>query len=422
VVCGLLLVLPLAAGASAQQPIDLDEARQQRDEAATRQERLQAELNDLLSRIEALKVAREDQTDTITRLETRVREQRARARSARQQVADRYREAYKSGASGDALVLLFGGTSPDEVNERAHVLNLLARDSEREREVAEGASAETAALAERLDEATAALAEHEAELDAAQAEAREKVAAAQADVEQADERIAEEEQRREEDRRRRQAEERARREAAAASERAAREARQAAAAEESDDSGDDGSGGGSASGGSSGGGSSGGGSSGGGSSGGGSGGSDGGSASGGGGGSATVSGGIACPVGQPRNYSDTYGAPRSGGRSHMGVDILAPIGTPIYAYEDGTISRMNNSSLGGISLYLEGDSGNLYYYTHLSGYVGGVSAGDRVSAGQHIAHNGDTGNAAGIPHLHWEVRPGGGGNVNPYPYAYRACG
>jgi murein DD-endopeptidase MepM/ murein hydrolase activator NlpD len=106
----------------------------------------------------------------------------------------------------------------------------------------------------------------------------------------------------------------------------------------------------------------------------------------------------------------------------MGVDILSPIGTPIYAYENGVITRMNNSSLGGISLYLTGDSGNLYYYTHLSGYVSGVSTGDSVSVGQHIAHNGDSGNAAGIPHLHFEVMPGGGGNVNPYPYAARACG
>jgi murein DD-endopeptidase MepM/ murein hydrolase activator NlpD len=137
---------------------------------------------------------------------------------------------------------------------------------------------------------------------------------------------------------------------------------------------------------------------------------------------APLTGSLACPVGNPHNFTDTYGAPRSGGRSHMGVDILAPRGVPIYAYESGTVTRTNSSSLGGISLYLQGDSGNQYYYTHLRGYVGGVSAGMRVSAGQHIAFNGDTGNAAGIPHLHWEVRPGGGSNVNPYPYAKRACG
>ena len=138
--------------------------------------------------------------------------------------------------------------------------------------------------------------------------------------------------------------------------------------------------------------------------------------------SAPISGGIACPVGQPRSYSDTYGAARSGGRAHKGTDILAPRGTPIYAYESGTISRMNSNRLGGISLYLNGASGTRYYYTHLQGYVGGLSAGQSVSSGQQIALNGDTGNARGIPHLHFEVMPGGGGNVNPYPYVRRACG
>jgi murein DD-endopeptidase MepM/ murein hydrolase activator NlpD len=138
--------------------------------------------------------------------------------------------------------------------------------------------------------------------------------------------------------------------------------------------------------------------------------------------SAPVSGSISCPVGTPRHYSDTYGAPRSGGRRHMGVDILGARGTPVYAYERGTISRMSTNSLGGISLYLIGASGNLYYYTHLRGYVSGIHPGMGVGAGQHIAFLGDTGNARGIPHLHWEVRPGGGANVNPYPYARRACG
>jgi len=141
-----------------------------------------------------------------------------------------------------------------------------------------------------------------------------------------------------------------------------------------------------------------------------------------GGPSAPVVGDIACPVGDPKSYRDTWGAPRSGGRSHKGVDILADMGIPIYAYENGVITRKNNNGLGGTSLYLLGDSGNEYYYTHLSGYVGGVDEGDRVTAGQHIAFNGDTGNARGIPHLHWEVHPNGGSPVNPYPYAFRACG
>lgn len=135
-----------------------------------------------------------------------------------------------------------------------------------------------------------------------------------------------------------------------------------------------------------------------------------------------LSGGLACPVDQPRSYSDTWGAARSGGRTHKGVDILAPHGTPIRAFENGTVTRMSSGGLGGISLYMRGDSGNEYYYTHLSGYVSSVATDNHVTAGQHLAYNGDTGNARGIPHLHWEVRPGGGSNVNPYPYARQACG
>ena len=138
---------------------------------------------------------------------------------------------------------------------------------------------------------------------------------------------------------------------------------------------------------------------------------------------AVASGGLACPVGEPVVFSDTWGAPRSGGRRHQGVDMMAPHGTPVYAITSGRITRMTGNRLGGISLYMYGDDGNQYYYTHLQGYAAGVGTGDRVGAGTHIAYVGSTGNAsASAPHLHLEVHPGGGGAVNPYPYAARACG
>ena len=355
-IVGLVAVLCLVTGTALAESIDLDEAEQKRDEAAARREKLQEELDVLLSRIEELKVLREEQTSQIDRLEEEVETERKRAQEARQRVADHYRKAYQSGTAGDPLVLLFGGDSVDEVTERSRVLGLLAADSQLEREAAEGASLRSEALAEQLEQATAVLAEHEDELASREEEAARKVAAADADVEELDEQIAAEKKRR-----------------AEATRRAAERERS-----ESEDT----------SGGSS-------------------------------GGAATISGGVACPIGTPRSYSDTYGAPRSGGRSHMGVDLLAPSGTPIYAYEDGVISRMDSNSLGGITLYLEGDSGTLYYYAHLSGYVSGISTGDSVSAGQHIAFNGMTGNAP-VPHLHFEVMPDGSTNVNPTPYADRA--
>ena len=137
---------------------------------------------------------------------------------------------------------------------------------------------------------------------------------------------------------------------------------------------------------------------------------------------APINGNLACPVGNPVAFSDTWGAPRSGGRRHQGVDMMARHGTPVYAITAGKITRMNSSGLGGISLYMYGDDGNQYYYTHLQGYAD-VSSGQRVAAGTLIAYVGSTGNAsASAPHLHFEVHPGGGSAVNPYPYAARACG
>jgi murein DD-endopeptidase MepM/ murein hydrolase activator NlpD len=130
-----------------------------------------------------------------------------------------------------------------------------------------------------------------------------------------------------------------------------------------------------------------------------------------------------CPVGDPVFFRDTWGDPRSGGRSHKGVDMMAPHGTPIYAIHSGTITRMKSGGLGGITLYMFGDDGTQYYYAHLQGYADGVGVGTRVDAGDLIAYNGSSGNAdASAPHVHFEVHPGGGGAVNPYPWAAAACG
>jgi len=99
---------------------------------------------------------------------------------------------------------------------------------------------------------------------------------------------------------------------------------------------------------------------------------------------------------------------------------MNPLGNNVHAIVDGVISRQTNSSLGGISLYLKGDDGNEYYYAHLMRYESHV--GQRVKAGELIAINGQTGNARfTAPHVHFEVHPGGGAPVNPYPYVKAAC-
>jgi peptidoglycan LD-endopeptidase LytH len=131
----------------------------------------------------------------------------------------------------------------------------------------------------------------------------------------------------------------------------------------------------------------------------------------------------ACPLDRGlTHFVDSWGFPRSGGRSHKGTDIMGPMGVPVYAFTSGVISRHSAGALSGRSLYLRGDDGNTYFYAHLQGYAPAGVVGSRVVAGDHIAYNGDTGNArGGAPHIHFEQHPGGGAAVNPYPYLAAAC-
>ncbi len=90
------------------------------------------------------------------------------------------------------------------------------------------------------------------------------------------------------------------------------------------------------------------------------------------------------------------------------------VGTPISACVDGVISKVADGSIGGISLWLSGDDGVVYYYGHMSGYMPGVAPGLRVHTGDIVGFVGDSGNAKGTyPHLHFEMHPGGGPAVSP---------
>lgn len=136
---------------------------------------------------------------------------------------------------------------------------------------------------------------------------------------------------------------------------------------------------------------------------------------------ARMTNGGACPVGSPYTVMDTFGAARGGGRAHEGDDLPAPKGTPIYAVENGTISRAYYNTLGGIAIILRGESGDSYYYAHQE--VNLVHTGQHVVAGQMIARVGMTGDAQGtIYHLHFERWPNGGSAVDPYPFLIALCG
>ena len=136
-------------------------------------------------------------------------------------------------------------------------------------------------------------------------------------------------------------------------------------------------------------------------------------------GSEIVIRGFVFPVGEPYSFIDSWGFPRMIGteyaHGHQGTDIMAPFGTPLFAAERGVVTRLGSDVLGGIKLWVKGQSGTYYYYAHLQSYAEGVHEGMLVEAGDVVGFVGDTGNAqGGAPHLHFQVHPGGGDPVNPY--------
>ncbi|MEA2024212.1 MAG: M23 family metallopeptidase, partial [Actinomycetota bacterium] len=129
-----------------------------------------------------------------------------------------------------------------------------------------------------------------------------------------------------------------------------------------------------------------------------------------------------CPVDGAASFSDTWGAPRSGGRTHKGVDMSASRGTPLVAMEAGGIYYLSTSSLGGISVYLQGNSGDIYYYAHLDAWADGLAGGQSVALGDLLGYVGTTGNSPSwLPHLHLGWRPAGGDWANPYPMVNALC-
>lgn len=128
--------------------------------------------------------------------------------------------------------------------------------------------------------------------------------------------------------------------------------------------------------------------------------------------------GFRCPVDGPHAFTNDWGQARSGGRRHRGTDVLSPRGTPVVASVGGTVVG-HSSALGGTSYTLTGDDGTTYYGTHLASLT---RATGRVERGTVLGYVGNSGNARGGPtHLHFEIRPGGGGAVNPYPTLAEHC-
>lgn len=117
----------------------------------------------------------------------------------------------------------------------------------------------------------------------------------------------------------------------------------------------------------------------------------------------------------PRALRDSWGAPRSGGRAHQGIDIFARRGTPVVSATHGIVLRVGADPLGGRVVWVLGPGGRRHYYAHLD-RPAAIRAGERVAAGTVLGFVGDTGNAkGGPPHLHYGIYVPAQGAVNPYP-------
>ncbi|MBX3312971.1 MAG: M23 family metallopeptidase [Actinobacteria bacterium] len=146
---------------------------------------------------------------------------------------------------------------------------------------------------------------------------------------------------------------------------------------------------------------------------------------------------ICFPVEGSVSYTDTWGAPRSGGRTHQGTDLMGSKMQKLLSTVDGTVVRLSyqNTSISGNYVYIRDADGWVYVYLHMNNdrpgtddgqasydqvFAPGLEVGTKVAAGEFIGYLGDSGNAedAGA-HLHFELHQPStatwGTAINPYP-------
>jgi murein DD-endopeptidase MepM/ murein hydrolase activator NlpD len=134
-------------------------------------------------------------------------------------------------------------------------------------------------------------------------------------------------------------------------------------------------------------------------------------------------------------FSDTWGASRSGGRSHTGTDIMSPKGTWVVAVDDGIVERLDWNRLSGWNIMIRHADGWTSHYLHLNNdtpgtddgeggeetaFVEGLDVGSFVKAGDVVGFVGDSGNAEHTgSHTHFELHIDGK-KVDPYPFLEEA--
>lgn len=111
----------------------------------------------------------------------------------------------------------------------------------------------------------------------------------------------------------------------------------------------------------------------------------------------------------------SFGAPRSGDRTHDGIDIFASRGTPVLSTTRGVVLSVREYGIGGKQIWVIGPARERHYYAHLDAWADGLKERDVLVPGQVLGYVGDTGNARGTPpHLHYGVY-GEGGALDPLP-------
>jgi peptidoglycan hydrolase-like protein with peptidoglycan-binding domain len=134
----------------------------------------------------------------------------------------------------------------------------------------------------------------------------------------------------------------------------------------------------------------------------------------------------AFPMQGPCSFTNTWHAPRGGGRLHKGVDLIANEGNLLYAVADGIITKVYTQAsdkLAGNGIRLTKADGTYFFYGHMQRLADGIAVGTPVKAGQVVGYNGKTGNT-NTPHLHFEIHPFGGEAIDPTSAvaAINACG
>ena len=125
---------------------------------------------------------------------------------------------------------------------------------------------------------------------------------------------------------------------------------------------------------------------------------------------AVLAGGRAYVLPTAGRFTSGFGA--RWGVTHYGIDLAAPIGTPIFAYTDGVVEESGPASGFGMWVVLRHPDGTHSVYGHVNRSF--VTAGQSVKAGQEIAEVGNRGQSTG-PHLHFEIWDANKNKLNPLP-------